>query len=349
MGFRVVASDGNPAAPGFAVADRQIVADTYNPQETALLAEDFSDGPYGPVDGVLALCADVPYTVAYVADTLGLPGLPLAVAHLGRNKLAMKRHLQASGVQTAKGAEVASLSQLRRLQAQLGGTVVVKPIDSRGARGVTILKPQGDAGFAWDAAMSSSPSQRVMIEEWLDGPQISIESICYGGTHFTMSTPGFLDRNYSRLAEFAPFVIEDGADGPTRLDFVDRTRVELAFAKAAEAVVGKTPCTVKGDMVLTPDGPKIIELALRLSGGYMSTDLVPRSTGVDLVGAAIRLALGETLDPANYTKQFERGIAIRYNIPMGAKCHPDRLGHVICESMTRDAAVGMAESIIRHG
>lgn len=352
MGHHVIASDGNPQAPGFEFADERCPVDTYSTWQQVRCARAFIG--HTPISGVIAACADVPLTVAAVAAEVGAHGLPLSVAQLGQDKWAMKQRLLAAGIPTARGWEVTSPKHITRLMQEHGIDLVVKPVDSRGARGVTRVRTQDQARAAFQIAQAQSKSLRVIAEEWLSGTQHSTESILLPAANGVESrseswcgTPGFLDRNYSRLDEFAPYIIEDGADGPTRLSDKDRDAVVSLAEKAARAVVGDVTTTVKADMVLTPDGPKVIELALRLSGGYMSTELIPRMTGVDFIGAAIRLALGETVKPEDVKPKFERGVAIRYNIPKGCTSHPERKGHVIAYDDTRDAAIKRAERGVR--
>lgn len=79
--------------------------------------------------------------------------------------------------------------------------------------------------------------------------------------------------------------------------------------------MGITTGIAKGDMVLTKDGPKVIEIAARLSGGWFSTDQIPLATGVDLVGTAIKLALGEKVEEEDLIPQYQKGVAIRYFFP----------------------------------
>jgi biotin carboxylase len=73
--------------------------------------------------------------------------------------------------------------------------------------------------------------------------------------------------------------------------------------------------SVKGDMVWTDRGPYVIEIAARLSGGWMSTDQIPLGTGVDLIGCAIRLALGDQVAAEDLRPRWHRGVAIRYFFP----------------------------------
>jgi biotin carboxylase len=348
MGLHVVASDMNPAAPGFAEADDQVVCDTYDVWATVRMASAYAR-TRRPLHGVIAMCADVPLTVSAIAADLGLHGLPLHVAQLGQDKAMMKRRLQAHSVPTAAGAEVAGPKAIVRFMMERGCDVAVKPVDSRGARGVSHVRTPNDAEAAYKLAVRESKSGRVLFEEWLPGQQLSVEGALLADGQFL--APGFLDRNYSRLKEFAPHVIEDGAQGPSSLPAAERAAILTTFEAAARAVVGSVPCTVKGDLVYATDGrgPMVIELALRLSGGYMSTELVPRMTGVDLVGIAVRLALRDQVEAAELRPTRDRGVAIRYRIPSNCSSHPERLGHAIAEGATAHEAVRLAEGMVRDG
>ena len=97
MGHTVVVSDRDPNAPGFAFADSCLIADVYGPSETAAAAERYSR-KIRKIDGVLCVAADAPVTAATVAQRLRLPGLPVHVAELACDKLAMKRCFRSAGV-----------------------------------------------------------------------------------------------------------------------------------------------------------------------------------------------------------------------------------------------------------
>jgi biotin carboxylase len=309
MGLRVVVSDGDPAAPGFRLADAGLLASTYDPDATVEAARAYAAGHR--IDGVLAVAADVPVTVAAVAHALGLPGISPRTAHLASDKLAMKERLRAAGVPVPWFAPVADEAALVRIAADAAVPLIVKPVDSRGARGVVRLLPGVDAVWAFEAAAAESPTGRVMVETFVAGPQVSTESVVAGGV---TTTVGVSDRNYELLDRFAPFVIENGGELPTVLPAATRAAVDRLVADAA-AALGVTHGTVKGDVVVGPDGPMMIELAARLSGGFFCTHEIPLATGVDFVAAAIRLALGETPAPETLVPRWERGVAQRWLFP----------------------------------
>jgi biotin carboxylase len=83
----------------------------------------------------------------------------------------------------------------------------------------------------------------------------------------------------------------------------------------AAAAMGVTQGTVKGDVVVHQGEPYMIELAARLSGGFFCTREIPLNTGVDFIGAAIRLALGEPVTADELTPRFQQPVVQRYAFP----------------------------------
>ncbi|MCE9524242.1 MAG: ATP-grasp domain-containing protein [Alphaproteobacteria bacterium] len=311
FGYHVVVSDLNPNAPGFAVADESIIASTYDVDETVAAAQRYHH-TVRPIDGVITIGCDVPLTVASVADRLGLISIPLESARLAQDKLAMKRCFVEAGIPVPWFAAVASPQALKSVVAARGFALVVKPVDSRGSRGVQKLSRDMDLDVVWERAASQSPTRRVMVEEFLPGPQISTESILIDGEGFT---PGFSDRNYEYLERYAPFFIENGGDLPSALpertqDAVKRT------AEAAGRALGILTGNVKGDIVVVNGKPHVIELAARASGGYFCTREIPLNTGVDFIGAMIKIAMGEHVPAEDLRPKRMTPIVQRYAFPI---------------------------------
>ena len=307
LGLRLIIVDGNVNAPGFKLSDYKIVVSTYDflkiLQEIKKLEKNGVR-----IDGVISMCADVPLCVAIIAKKLSLPGLSIQTARLVSDKLAMKDELKAKGIPIPKYADVSDKKNLHRSAQNIGFPIVVKPVDSRGSRGVQIIDFEKDLETAWVIARSNSPTHRVMIEEFLQGPQISTETICNDGAYATI---GFADRNYEWLPETKPYIIENGGDAPTQLGTYAKEEITNVVEKAALSL-GITTGIAKGDMVYTDKGAKVIEIAGRLSGGYFSTIQIPLATGIDFVEKAIKIALGKTLNPSELIPQKKQAVAIRY-------------------------------------
>jgi biotin carboxylase len=381
MDLHVVVSDISPLAPCFSVADDRLLASTYDASATVAQALQYHRN-VRPIDGVICVASDIPVTVASVAVALGLPGISLESALLATDKLAMKEKFSADGVPVPWFREVNSSDELRGIVAARGAQLaikplVIKPVDSRGARGVLRLSTDDiDFDWAYEFSRQESPTGRVMVEEFLPGPQISTESVVLDGV---AHTPGLADRNYEMLEAFAPHIIENGGDLPTQLsEDVQQSIRELIHRAAAS--MGVHSGVVKGDVVLSQGKPFLIELAARPSGGYLCTHEIPLSTGVDFVGAAIRLALGEKVEASELVPRYQRHISQRYLFPKPGRVvrvhgaeevadwpgvvfcqvrvkvgdvvgpvnsHPARAGLVMAMGNSRADAIGRAEAAIQ--
>lgn len=313
MGLKLIIVDGDANAPGLTMADWPIIESTYNHEMIhkkvlELIASGIN------VDGVIAMCADVPLSVATISNALDLPGLSLTTAFLVSDKLAMKVKLQFEGVPIPRFADVSDKSKLLELATNIGYPLIIKPVDSRGARGVQLIKRAADLEQAWALSAKESPTSRVMIEEYLEGPQFSTETLVDRGRYHTL---GFSDRNYEWLPRTQPFIIENGGDIPTFVSAEVKTQVTSTVEKAA-AALGIHQGVAKGDMVYTAEGAKVIEIAGRLSGGFFSTTQIPLATGINFVEKAIKLSLGEPLTDDELQPKRHQAVAIRYlDLPSG--------------------------------
>ena len=313
LGLHVVVSDGNAQAPGFAYADDTIIASTYDAEASWKAVQEYQK-THHRIDGVVCVAADVPYTVSFIADKLRSPGIPLQSALLSMDKLAMKEKFRENGIPIPWFFEVKSSEEVYT-HLKKYNELIIKPVDSRGARGVQRINLQSKIEEAFIEAQENSPSGRVIIEEFLTGHQVSTESVIFDDLE---STPGFSDRNYEYLDKFAPHIIENGGTMPSTLSKSDREAISDLAISAGRAL-GVTRGTVKGDMILTPEGPKIIELATRLSGGWFATNQITLATGVDLVKIAILIAINSPIEVLEKYPLCYSGVAIRYFFPLPGK------------------------------
>jgi len=335
MGLYVVVSDRDHEAPGFEFSDSRLIADVYGHDETAAAAERFSR-KIRKIDGVLCVAADAPMTVATVAERLKIPGLSRESARMASDKFAMKMRFRETGVPVPWFAAVGTPQELARIAVERGTELVVKPADSRGSRGVQRIARVKDLNAAFALAQSHSPTYRVMVEQYLSGPQVSTESVVVNGRCFT---PGLSDRNYEYLERFAPFFIENGGDLPSSLAPDIQEKIRQLVGKAA-AALGIVNGTVKGDIVVHDGEPYVIEMAARLSGGFFCTREIPLSSGVDFVGAAIRVALGEVPTPEELEPSQSIPVVQRYAFP-----RPGRIVSIRGAEEAR-ALAGIADVIV---
>ncbi len=371
MGLNVVVCDLNPNAPGRRLADWFICADIYNPIDVASKVLHFARRHR--IDGVITIASDAVRSVAEVVELLALPGMSRYTAFVTTEKFVMKKVLARKGVPLPNFASVESVEELREKIGEFR-RAVIKPVDSRGARGVIRVTPQDDLEDAFFRAVSHSPSGRLIMEEWLDGPQLSAEAVVVRGRLYPC---GVADRNYSRLDETYPYVIEDGGETPSRFSPQMDGRIKDTLQAAAEAI-GLEDGVIKADMVLQGDRPFIIEVASRLSGGFFSTITIPLVYGINIIGLAIQLALGmdvlppERLRPRSfqanrfiftgpgtvtrvvapsereipdYVKYFHIGVKEGDNLEEITD-HTKRRGSVLVCAATREEAIERAEHLI---
>ena len=218
MDLHVVAVDANPQAPGFAYAHEPLIGCVYTPEITVAALTKWSQKG-GKPQGVICAAVDAPGTVAAVADHFGLTAVSAETACLATDKKAMKDRFKESGIPIPWYQEIFSAEELACILDERRETLVIKPVDSRGARGVLRLvygsTDMPAPAWAFACAKEESPTGRVMVEKCLDGPQISTEGFVVNGQTFC---PGFSDRNYEFLDRFAPNIIENGGDLPSFLD-----------------------------------------------------------------------------------------------------------------------------------
>ena len=202
--------------------------------------------------------------------------------------------------------KVETYSQLKNIIKNHGLPIVIKPLDGRGARGVLLINKESDSYEFYKKSLTFSKDKTLIVEQFLEGQQISTEALVINGKGYPI---GFCDRNYEFLNTYYPFIIENGGDMPTSLSLNDKNSVAKTAIDAGLAM-GVKNGVVKGDMVLTKEGPKVIEIATRLSGGWFSSDQIPINSGINIVEYAIKIALKIDFDPNEIVPKRDNGVAI---------------------------------------
>jgi len=301
MGLKVVVTDYNREAEGMLLADYPIEVSTRNINLTVNIAKQFHRSC--PLDGVMTVGTDASQTVAAVADALNLPGIPFEVAERATDKIKMRQVLKEKGVPVPDFRPIWTLEECQQAIQDMPLPLVIKPCDNMGARGVRKIERLDDLISAFREAKEASISGKLILEEFMEGPELSLDALVFEDSiHIT----GVADR----IIERAPYFVEIGHTLPSALPEKQQSRAVAVFKQAIFAL-GIDIGAAKGDIKITPEGPKIVEIAARLSGGWMSAYTYPLSTGVNLYKAAIQIALGETptdLKPKTSLVSAERSL-----------------------------------------
>ena len=313
MGLTVVGSDMDQDAPAFKYADYRIIASTRNIDET--VGEVLKFVQHHHLDGVMTIANDVPLTVAAVAAKLDLSSIPIESARIVSNKILMKTVFDENSIANPPYASVDNINNIICFVEKHGLPIVLKPVDGRGARGVLILMDTDNLEWAYNHSMQNSDSNRVMVEKFIDGVQYSTEAIVYQGKCTTLSVS---ERNYELLSKYSPYAIENGGVIPAQISKQHEESIHHMMSSIASSL-NITNGTIKGDIIMSDDGPLVIEVALRLSGGYLCSVQIPIARGVDLVKQTILMALGEDLIVSELVPKDLCWIGIRYFFPEPGK------------------------------
>jgi biotin carboxylase len=298
MGLETVVVDGNPQAPCVPLAGRFEPLDLKDKEGIEALARKLQ--AEGGLSGVMTAGTDFSSTAAWVAERLGLPGIPYEASLDASDKERMRRRFQEAGVPSPKFLVVKDFDGKDPPKLPFPFPVVVKPVDNMGSRGCRRVDNSSDLMIALPEALKFSRSGRVIVEEYMDGPEFSIDAVVYRGK---ITICGFADRHIF----FPPYFIEMGHTMPA-YGSPDTERILKVFKDGIEAL-GITNGAAKGDIKLTSGGPMIGEIAARLSGGYMSGWTYPYASGVEATRGAILVALGkkpEGLKPSKFWTCAER-------------------------------------------
>ena len=364
MGLEVAVVDYNPEAEGVREATKYYNASTMDENAVLAAAEEYKP------DGIMTLATDMPMRgVAKASDKLHLHSISYETAVKATDQYDMIKAFKEYDVPSPWFFVVDSLAELKTLESEVSFPCIIKPTDNAGSHGVAKVFSFQELLDNYEYAHSCSRHGKVIVEEYLDGPEVSVEVMVVNGiVHVLQIT--------DKITTGAPHFVEMGHTQPSRLPFPTQDAIRQVAESACKAVgINKGPAHV--EMKVTSRGPVMIELGARMGGDNITTHLVPLSTGIDMVGSTIKVALGE--DP-DIKPTLHCGSAIRYfEVPFGViktidnmdearrvpgvkqitftkqvgeesspiQCSNDRIGFVIAQGATAEDAVKACEEAMK--
>ncbi len=287
-GLHVIAVDRDPAAPGFALADRRAILSAEDESGIDRLAS------AEEVDGIVAPGIDWPVGIAArCAERLGLahPITP-ASANLSTSKLRQRERFAAAGVPHPRYEACRCESGAREAAGRIGYPCVVKAPDRQGQRGLSVVQEPDELASALRDAFAASRIGACLLEELVPGREVTVNAFSLAGTFHPLT---ITDRE---LAEAPAFGVALAHVWRSDLDPARVGAAVRAAAGAAAALgIADGPTYTQ---VLVPAGgtaPVVGELAARLGGGH-DAELCHEALGVDLNELTLRAALGEEIPPA---------------------------------------------------
>ena len=365
MGLHVAVVDYNPKAIGIQYADEYFNASTMDENAVVEVAKKFIP------DGIMTLATDMPMRgVAKASEELGLHSISYDTAVKATDKYEMIKAFKKHNVASPWYFIAESMEDLRDLKNKLSYPCIIKPTDNAGSHGVAKVSNYDELLRSYSYSHEASRRGKVIIEEYLDGPEVSVEVMVINNHVNILQIT-------DKLTTGAPHFVEMGHSQPSRLNQNIQEQIKRVAIGACQAVgINQGPAHV--EMKITSSrGPVMVELGARMGGDNITTHLVPLSTGVDMVGSTIKIALGEEPD---VLPKFHLGSAIRYfEVPFGIiktiegveqankipgvkqitftkgvgeestpiHCSNDRIGFVIAQAETAEQAILICEEAMR--
>jgi biotin carboxylase len=293
-GVFVIACDRDPDAMGFAFADRRAIVSAEDEAAVGMLAK------AERVDGLIAPGIDWPVAIAArVAVRLGLPH-PITPD-------AAVRSVSKQRQRECLGEHGVPQPEWRVTRGETAGAAlpcVVKPADRQGQRGLTLVRERDELGEAVALAVSESRSGIALVEELVEGPEVTMNAFSLDGQFYPLTVTDRL------VAEPPAFGVAVAHAWPSD-ENVDRAVEIVRSAVEALGIAGGPTYT---QVRLAPDGPRVLEVAARLGGGH-DAELCQVALGVGLNGLAISAALGEEVEVAPNPVAATGGACVRFLVP----------------------------------
>lgn len=235
------------------------------------------------VDGICTIASDVAApTVAFVAEAMGLPGNTYASALKASNKYLMRNAFQAAGVPCPQYWMVHNGDEVPM---QVAFPLIVKPSDRSGSLAVSLVKDPQALKTAVEQAVAASFKGEAMVEEYIDGREISVEFISCKGRHYPLQIT-------DKVTTGAPHFVELEHHQPAQLPPALSDEIYATTVRALDAL-GITDGASHSEYKIKADGRfYIMETGARMGGDFIGSDLVRLSTGYDFVQGVVEVALG---------------------------------------------------------
>ncbi len=251
------------------------------------------------IDGITTIASDTAVvTVNYVASRMGLRSNPDKYSEVTTNKYKMRQCFLDNDVPSPRFTLVEDLGHY-----QITGfrfPLIVKPTDRSGSRGVEKVLDPVQLEEAVSRAQKESFEHKAIIEEFVTGREISVESISNEGKHTILQIT-------DKVTTGAPFFVELEHHQPSSLPDDIKDRVRAIVLKALDALHIQYGAS-HSELKITEDGDiRVIEIGARMGGDFIGSDLVRLSTGYDFLKGVIEVALGKFHEP-QITKQNYSGV-----------------------------------------
>lgn len=239
-------------------------------------------------------------TVAYISEALGIPGNKFNQVQTYCDKNRFRVICDRLHVPVPRHQALNDAKQLVSLKFP----IVVKPADAQSSLGISKVTDTAWIQDAVDAALKYSRTGFAIAEEFFEGREIVSEGLIYNGKYFNLS---FGDRIYFQLKNM--FIPAQTLFPSTIPKYVAKKIVAYESAIAAE--VKPSFAIVHTEWLWNEETDEMccVESALRGGGVYISSDIIPKCTGLDINSLLIDFALGKSIDIPEFLSKKKNAAA----------------------------------------
>ena len=313
MGYYVIAADGNPNAVGLQYADKQICANITSEEEMVAIAKQEQ------IDGVIHPCSEVSMNVmGRIHDELNLSGVSRKQAVVATNKHLMREAFKKGDAPSPISILAKSAEDAWEQFMAMPGDAILKPSRNSGSRGIAKVS-KGSNGVSevskedfyklYDIALEESRDNSVLIEQFIEGPEFSVEIIVWEGKVNVLTVT-------DKKTTEAPHFVELGHNQPSCFPEETVALIKDAAVRGVKAL-GVDKCACHAEVKVQDGKAYLMEIGARMGGDFISTVMTRLSTGIDMVAAAIDCALN--IEPDLTPKAAPQGVCIRYFCPKPGK------------------------------
>jgi len=238
------------------------------------------------IDGIITDQNDISVrSVAYVAEKMGLPGIGYETALLFSDKYLMREKCRSLGIKTLDYRLCESTIEVLDFYLRIGKEIIVKPTDSQGSRGVSLVRHEGEIPEAFQNAQCNSNCGSVLVEEYVFGREFVAEGIAFNNQFENLIIGDTLYFDLPNV--FAAYT----RVFPTKADLDLENRIKNMAKKIVKGF-GLSQGVSHSEFIISGEDIILIETAARGGGVFISSDLIPLSTGVNTEEFLVNIALG---------------------------------------------------------
>lgn len=366
LGYYTIVADMNPNAEGFEFADKKYVVSTIDTEALLKVAE--LEKP----DGIVTAATDMPMrSIAYIGEKLNLNTISYDTAIKATDKFKMREALNKENVAIPKYFLVNNKEDYKKALKNIKGKKIIKPVDSSGSRGIFLLENEKDIDKAYKHATENSRNRTILVEEYMQGEEVSVETLTSKGETKVVAIT-------DKITTGAPHFIENAHKIQSTKDKDIKTKIsQLAIAANKALNIETGPSHT--EIMVTKDGPKVVEVGARLGGDFITSHLVKYATGIDILEAHLKQSVNEPLPNMNnilnkgsavHFIQSRPGVLKKAIIPDSVKNHPQvievalsanigdelgladsstsRIGYIICQANNSKEALNLCKKLIKN-